>query len=538
MSLYNVVLIVADDLGFSDLGAFGGEIETPNLDRLAMNGVRLTGFHTAPVCAPTRAMLLTGTDNHIAGIGYMGAVPAELQGCPGYEGYLNSAVVTLPEILRDAGYATLMAGKWHLGGNPESRPGRRGFERSFALIPGAANHYDYEIAGDVQNRPAMMRRNSEIYTEDDSHIDRLPPGFYSSDTFTEKLIYFLDSMRREGDSRPFFAYLPFSAPHWPLQAPQESVAKYHGRYDAGPDALRSERLDSLKRKGLIDPSAVAHPVVAQTEPWAAMTDEEKKASARAMETYAGMVDRMDWNIGRLLEWLEKNGQMEKTVVVFLSDNGAEGALLEAAEAFGDRFLQIIAEHYDNTLENIGRPNSFVWYGPRWAQAATAPSRLYKAFTTEGGIRTTAFIHHPDLKGRNGISHEFLTVMDIVPTVLDIAGVAHPGPTYEGRPVAEPLGKSWLHWLAGQADTVHGQDTATGWEMWGRRAIRKGDWKAVFTRQESGSFAWELFDLSRDPGEVSNLAISHPDRLAELVDEWDRYAERVGVRDYIPDVDPV
>lgn len=537
MTAYNILLIVADDLGFSDIGAFGGEIETPNLDRLADEGARLTSFHTAPVCAPTRAMLLTGTDNHIAGVGYMGRVPAELRDLPGYEGYLNASVVTLPEILKEAGYATLMSGKWHLGDNDIARPASRGFEKSFALLPGAANHYDFELSEDVENKPFLMRRNSEIYIENDEYVSKLPENFYSSDTFTDKLIGYLGDLREEGDERPFFAYLPFTAPYWPLQAPEESVEKYRGRYDAGPEALREERLAALKKLDLVAADVEAHPIVGK-KAWEDFSEEEKKISIRAMETYAGMVDRMDWNIGRVLDWLETSGELDRTVVIFLSDNGAEGALLEANPVFGDNLTQVIAEHFDNSLDNIGRGNSFVWYGPIWAQAATAPSRLFKAYTTQGGIRTVAFVRHPGADERNGVAHEFVTAMDITPTVLDIAGVTHPGTNWQGRDVVEPLGKSWLPWLEGEADTVHGPDAVTGWEMWGRRAIRRGDWKAVFTQQPSGAFAWQLYDLSSDPGEVHDLALNEPARLEALLADWADYAARAGVAEYQPPFNPL
>lgn len=537
MTAFNILLIVADDLGFSDLGAFGGEIETPNLDRLAKAGLRLTGFHTAPVCAPTRAMLLTGTDNHVAGVGWMGRVPPELSGLPGYEGHLNASVVSLPELLRDAGYATIMSGKWHLGEAEISRPATRGFERSFALLPGAANHYDLEPPKDLEKKPFIMRSASEIYLEDDKPISGLPEGFYSSDGYADKLLEYLEDLRSSGDTRPFFAYLPFTAPHWPLQAPEESVAKYRGRYDAGPEALRQERLAALRALGLADPAAEAHPVVAETKAWEELSEDEKRISARAMEVYAGMVDRMDWNVGRVLDWLKARGERDKTVVIFLSDNGAEGALLEAKPVFGENFLQVLEEHYDNSLENIGRGDSFVWYGPRWAQAATAPSRLHKAYTTQGGIRTVAFVTHPGAQGRQGIAHEFVTAMDVTPTVLEIAGIAHPGEEYQGRPVRAPFGRSWLPWLEAKAETVHGPDAVTGWEMWGRRAIRRGDWKAVFTQQDSGEFAWSLYDLARDPGEIHDRAAEEPERLAGLIADYQDYAARAGVADHLPPTAP-
>src|SRR5271168_805537 len=283
----NFLVIVADDLGFSDIGAFGGEINTPNLDRLAYSGIRFTDFHSAPACSPTRAMLLTGTDHHIAGIGTMGEVlPPTFKAAPGYEGYLNDRVVALPELLRDAGYLTLMSGKWHLGHTIERSPWARGFERSFALLPAGASHYGAAAGGGFSPVPTL-------YTEDDQFVT-VGDDFYSSDSYTDTLLRYLRE-RDPGDDRPFFAYLPFQAPHWPLQAPDESIATYRGRYDDGPDALRDTRLAALKQLGLCPPDVVPHPVVADSAPeWADMTSDERAFSARAMEVYAAMVDRMDW----------------------------------------------------------------------------------------------------------------------------------------------------------------------------------------------------------------------------------------------------
>jgi len=517
----NFLVIVADDLGFSDLGAFGGEIETPNLDRLAYAGIRLTDFHSAPACSPTRAMLLTGTDHHIAGIGTMLEVAApQFHGAPGYEGYLNDRVVALPELLRDAGYLTLMSGKWHLGATIETSPWARGFERSFALLPAGASHYGGSGARGFSPVPTL-------YTEDDRFVS-VGDDFYSSDSYTDTLLRYLDE-RAPDDDRPFFAYLPFQAPHWPLQAPDESIAKYRGRYDEGPDVLRAERLAALKRLGLCPPDVTPHPVVADGAPeWADMTDEERARSARSMEVYAGMVDRMDYNVGRVIDYLSRSGELDNTVVIFLSDNGAEGAIVEAMPLRGPQIAAQIEKHCDNSLDNLGRPTSFIWYGPRWAQAATAPSRLHKAFTTQGGIRVPGFITWPGFARQGQIGTAFSTVMDIAPTLLELAGTSHPGTAYRGREVAPMRGRSLVGYLSGAADTVHDADTGTGWELFGRRAIRQGNWKALHLPAPYGPGSWQLYDLASDPGEVDDLAAARPDKLAELLALWDRYVEETGV----------
>lgn len=527
----NFLVIVADDLGFSDLGAFGGEIATPNLDALAQAGVRFTDFHTASACSPTRAMLLSGTDHHVAGIGTMAeALPPHLADKPGYEGYLNERVAALPELLHDAGYFTAMAGKWHLGLTLERAPSARGFERSFALLPGAANHYGFEPVGEDDEQPRLMRSTRGLYVEDGLYAENLPEDFYSSDAFADKLIQFLGE-RGADDERPFFAYLPFSAPHWPLQAPADIVEHYRGRYDAGPDALRAERLARQKALGLLDAEVSAHPVVAPTPEWDALSPQEQAFSARTMEVYAAMVERLDWNVGRVIEHLKQTGEFDNTFVLFLSDNGAEGALLEALPIFGPDLQRFIRDYYDNSLDNVGRGNSYVWYGPRWAQAGTAPSRLYKAFTTEGGIRVVAFAHHPALgaTARRGVGHAFATVMDVVPTVLELAGVEHPGTHWRGREIAAVKGRSLLPYLRNEADAVHDDTHVTGWELFGRRAVRQGDWKAVFIPAPAGPGVWQLYDLARDPGETRDLAAVEPARLQTLLAHWETYVEENGVQ---------
>ena len=518
----NVLLIVVDDLGFSDIGAFGSEIETPHLDALAAEGVRLVDFHSAPACSPTRAMLLTGVDHHIAGLGTMvEVIPPDFAGAPGYEGYLNDAVVSLPELLQDAGYRTLISGKWHLGHTLDRAPHARGFERSFALLPGGADHFGGGPLDKIAGKTA-------IYAEDDRWVETLPDGFYSSDSFTDRLIDFLQEGEAAGDERPFFAYLPFSAPHWPLQAPDAEIEKYRGRYAAGPDALRDERLARLKALGLVAQDTTVHPVVADAPEWDALTPEAQAFSARTMEVYAAMVDRIDHNVGRVIAELKASGRYEDTVVIFLSDNGAEGAIVEAMPIIGPVFAKRIAEYCDNSLENLGRPGSYIWYGPRWAQAATAPSRLVKTYTTEGGIRVPAFIRAPGGARAGEISDVFSTVKDIAPTLLELAGAAEPDGVYKGRQVAPISGRSLAPWLRGEAAAVHPPGSATGWELFGRRAIRKGDWKAVYVPDQDGYSQWQLYDLARDRGETQDLAEAHPARLAELLALWDAYVEENGV----------
>ncbi|MGK6354691.1 arylsulfatase [Sphingomonas sp. DT-207] len=509
----NILVIVADDLGYSDLGAFGGEIATPNLDAIARQGVRLTGFHTAPTCSPTRAMLLSGTDNHLAGLGNMAEMLAPNQrGLPGYEGYLPANVVSLPERLRDLGYTTLMSGKWHLGTQPENDPSRRGFDQAFALLQGASNHF----GNDVSSTPGTPGKAT--YRENGKALEVLPGGFYSSDHFATKLIEFLGKADR---SKPFFAYLTFTAPHWPLQAPAADIAKYRGRYDAGFEKLRAERLARQQALGLIPANVTPHPIVLdEGRSWASLSDAEKREQTTLMEIYAAMVDRMDQNVGRVIAHLKATGQYENTIILFLADNGAEGIDLQRSRVPG---MAERLKHADNRLENLGAATSYAAYGPGWAQAATTPSFLYKGFITEGGTRVAAFVSWPGASRQGRIDHAFGTVMDVVPTFVEAAGGEWRGSSYRGRAVQPVRGRSWTDYLFGRSDRVHAPDEAIGSELFGRRAVRQGDWKLV----DLGD-GWKLYDLATDPGETRDLAASHPNRVKALAAAWDDYARQSGV----------
>lgn len=538
----NFLIVVADDLGFSDPGCFGSEIHTPHIDSLASSphGVRLTDFHTASMCSPTRSMLLSGTSNHIAGLGQMEFwgrgrdPPVPWSARPGYEGYLNFRVAALPEVLQDAGYYTCMAGKWHLGLTKERSPWARGFDRSFALLPGGASHYAYDPRR--EDGSLVFKHWASLYFEDDERVDseEFPEDYYSSDYYATKLIQFLREREDEPvkKDKPFFAFLPFTAPHWPLQAPKENVERYKGVYDGGPDQLREKRLKKQKDLGLLPEDVEPHPVVAEGQKeWDDMTPEERPWSAKTMEVFAGMVDRMDENIGRVFKQIKDAGEWDNTFVLFMSDNGAEGSVLEAIPMTGEVIKKSIDREYNNDLENLGNKDSFIWYGPRWAQAATAPSRMHKGYVTEGGIRCPAVLHYPGLQsGLEGgrISTAFATVMDIMPTLLELAGVPQPGPEFRGREVVPIKGKSWASYLTGEIDHVHGPDTSIGWELFFHQAIRKGKWKAVFIPKPKGPEKWQLYDLEKDMGELHDLAEQEPGILDELIKHWLAYVSEFGV----------
>lgn len=524
----NILLIVADDLGWSDLGAFGGNIDTPNLDKLALAGVRFTGFHTAPTCSPTRSMLMSGVDNHEAGLGTMAEMlsPNEA-GHPGYEGYLNDRVASIAELMQQGGYRTLMAGKWHLGLTEERSPAARGFDRSFALLQGLGNHF-----GADQNA-AWAGVEQAKYRQDRKEVP-FPKGAYSTDLFADKLIGFLGEPA--GTQKPFFAYLAFSAPHWPLQAPDVDIAKYRGRFDAGPEALRAARLDRQKKLGLVPASVVAHPLVG-VPAWSSLTPEQRAIEARKMEVYAAMVDRLDRNVGRVIDALRASGQLDNTLILFTADNGPEGNEIAAPKQLTDP-AAIRKLGIDNSLANIGRGNSYVGYGFGWAQAGSAPSWLVKGYTTEGGTRTVTFASGKGVAGKGvlggRISGALLHVTDIAPTMLAEAGLRQPA-TYKGRAILPFEGRDLSQLLAGKADAVRTPDDFTAWELFDGRAIRQGDWKAVYLApggsrylNQRGDGRWHLFDLSKDPGETTDLADREPARLAALTAGWNRYAVAKGV----------
>ena len=378
--------------------------------------------------------------------------------------------------------------------------------------------------------------------EGERFLDRqteIPKDFYSTKSFTDRLLAYLSERNEKEKEKPFFAYLAFTAPHWPLQAPQDVIRKYKGMYDEGPNALRWQRLASLQKLGLVPQGVSPAPVVdMNTRDWDQLTPEERAKSARCMETYAAMVDQIDLHLGRVFDYLRETGELDNTFVAFMSDNGAEGHILEAMPILaGNSVADIIWRYYDNSVDNIGNANSNVWYGPRWACAATAPSRGYKHYTTEGGIRCPCIVRYPPLtksnsqRGEGAVSHSFTTVMDIMPTILDLAGIPHPAPTFHDRSVAPMRGKSCAPLLSDPSSDVHSSDQDfTGWELFGCCAVRHGDWKAVLLPSDKGSGEWELYNLKDDPGETRDLARTEKAMLGKLISHYEVYYQESGMFD--------
>lgn len=504
----NFLVIVADDLGYSDIGAFGGEIRTPNLDKLALAGIRLAGFHTAPTCSPTRSMLLSGTDNHLAGLGTMAEmIRPNQKGKPGYEGYLRNDVATLAERLAAGGYGTLFSGKWHLGLTPEQDPHARGFQRSFALLQGGHNHFGTDVG------------TTATYTEQGKPLTKLPSDFYSSDYFATRLIDFLGE--RPESKQPFFAYLAFTAPHWPLQAHPEDMARYRGRYDAGFDVLRGERLARQRKLGILSADVVPHTPRNRDGSWDSLTADQQRIAARNMEIYAAMVDRLDQNVGRVIEALRASGELDNTVIVFLADNGAEALDIDTT---GAEMLARYTKGADNSFANRGAASSYITYGAGWAQAATAPSWLTKGYQSEGGTRTVAFISGVHIPRRERADEQFLSVADIAPTLLDLAGVNPAQADVAGQAVRPITGHSWLAWLRNPKTQVYTDVDGFGSELFGSRAYRQGNWKLT----DVGDGVWRLFDIAHDPGETRDLSLLEPARREALAGAWLRYSRQVGV----------
>ena len=507
----NIVLIVADDLGFGDIGCYGGDIKTPNIDKLSHRGIKFSSFHTAPMCAPTRAMLLSGNDNHIAGMGSQGNVTDVF----GYEGRLTNRIVTIPALLKQSGYHTYMAGKWHLGKTPESNPHQKGFEHSFVLLEGAGNHYN--------NRSALYNKLSS-YTEDGNPTS-WTEGNYSTDFYTDKLIEYIDSDKR--DNKPFFAFAAYTSPHWPLQVDKKYWKKYKGLYDDGYEKLRERRLISLKKAGIIPKNAISPPSHVRVMPWDSLSKQEQRKEARKMELYAGMVDNLDHNIGRLMKHLKDIGEYKNTLFVFMSDNGA------ANRDFinDDRFTNL-KEYYNDDFDNMGNANSYISYGPQWAEAGSSPFRYYKDFATEGGTNTTMIICGPNVNRKNEIHHGFTSLLDLAPTFYEMANLTYPK-AYQGNKVYPLKGNSLIPFVSGKSNEIHDSTYVFALEHYGNAMLRKGNWKITnFTRPfKIDNFA--LYNLSNDIGEQINLKELEKEKYAELLNEWIKFSDEVKIQTPTP-----
>jgi arylsulfatase A-like enzyme len=490
----NIVIVMVDDMGFSDIGCYGSEIETPNLDRLAANGLRFTQFYNTARCCPTRASLLTGLYAHQAGVGAM--MNDRGPEHPGYRGHLNDRCVTIAEALKPAGYFTAIAGKWHVGDKEkEWWPLQRGFDRFYGVPQGGGFYFRPN-----ENRSVALG-NDVVYSADST----MPEGWYTTDAWTDYGIRFIDDALAQ--AKPFFLYVAHNAPHWPLQAPPEDIAKYKGKYMKGWDKVREERRERLIDMGILDPAWPLTPRDKKAPAWDDVAPEKKEKQDLGMACYAAVVERMDRNVGRLVEALEERGILENTLVMFLSDNGAcaEGGTLVTNKEKGE----------------MGSAESHVRYGLAWANASNTPFRLYKHWVHEGGVATPLIAHWPRVIQNGGtLTDQLGHVIDLMATCCDVAGADYPQ-TYEGRAI-EPLeGKSLLPILRGETREGH---EGIFFEHEGNRAVRQGKWKLV--SKHPGP--WELFDMESDRTEMNNLAEQHPERVKELKALYEAFAARAHV----------
>ncbi len=516
----NIVVLVADDWGFSDLGAFGGEIDTPHLNALADAGLRFSNFHVAASCSPTRSMLLTGVDNHRNGVGNLReAMPTEHVGKPGYQGSLTRNVVTVASLLQDSGYRTYIAGKWNVGSEPYNLPNQRGFDKS--IVQGDTGSDNWEP--NKQYLPHLP----QVYWFEDGQPATMPAEFYSSQYFVDRTIGYINADQRK--DQPFFAYVGFQANHVPVQAPKDLIDKYKGRYKDGWTALRERRLAKQIALGLVPPTT-RMTTMSTTGDWKALPEKERLHMERQMEVYAAMAEAMDVHVGRLVEHLKKTGQYDNTVFLFLSDNGPEGSDYHEAQPW-------LFFNYKQDTETLGAKGTYGIPGPGWASASATPLYTYKFWAGEGGIRTPMLMAGPPVRRANQIENALTHVTDITPTLLEIAQVPQHTGQYKGSPVEALTGMSLLPLLQGTATAVRKPEQTLGYELSGNSALFKGNLKLLRNMPPLDDGVWRLYDLRTDPGETHDLSTQMPEEFAAMQADFAAWAQANQVLDMPPNYSP-
>ncbi len=496
----NIILIMVDDLGYSDIGAYGSEIKTPNLDKLADEGLRLREFYNNSICAPTRASLLTGQYQHKAGVGYFNVN----LGLPAYQGYLNKESLTVAEVLRNNGYSTLMAGKWHVGDDSLYWPNQRGFDHFYGFIGGASNYYDIGSYKEKVPPVELVKDNKKIY---------LKPGQYLTDEIASNAIEFLND--QNNTSKPFFLYLAFNAPHWPLQAPEEDIAKYKGKYDIGWDSVKALRFARQKELGILLPNQSVAQRDSAVPNWNNLSYEEKILWKTKMEVYAAMVDRVDQNIGRVFNKLKELKKDDNTLIVFISDNGAQGGYANTARRKPQR-----------NSGPLGTAGSYGYQEQNWAFVSNTPLNNYKNNMHEGGISAPFIAWFPKRIKAGSIAKGTAHLIDLAPTFYDLASAKYPG-RFNGTTPHALAGKSLVPLLLGKENEV-ARNEPIFWERAGNRAVRYGKWKIVSTYP---AYKWELYDLEKDRGETIDLAAQNPQVVNELSVKYFEWAKKTGVEEY-------
>jgi arylsulfatase len=443
------------------------------------------------------------------------------KGRPGYEGHLNSRVVSVASVLQDAGYHTYMAGKWHLGEEASQWPAAKGFERDFTLLQGGGSNWSDMLYPNPAHPHLTFTRNGKL-------VDKLPENHFSSAAYTDFIIQSIEDHNNDG--KPFFAYLSFQAVHSPFAAPDDWLDRYKGQYDEGYDVLRTKRVARMKEMGLVAKDVTTFPRLPNIPAWNTLSKEQQKLSARKMEIYAAMLANMDYHIGRVLDHLKAVGKLDNTVVIFFSDNGAEAVEFDqlVEKAFSPEAKEWMKKAFDMRPETWGTKGSIVDYGAAWAQVGSVPFRFFKAYVSEGGIRSPLIVAGPSVRHNGDVSQAVLHVTDIVPTLLDFAGATHPS-TKQGSKLAPLRGKSLRPLLAGSTKAARTDKDWLGWEMFGNRAIRQGDWKLVYLlKAAGGTDDWQLYNLRDDPAELRDVSKEHPNKRKALLALWDRYVKENAV----------
>ncbi|MBG86210.1 MAG: arylsulfatase [Verrucomicrobiales bacterium] len=498
----NIVVLFADDMGYSDIGCFGSEIETPNLDGLAANGLRFTHFYNTGRCCPSRASILTGLYSHQADIGHM----AGETGVRGYRDRLSFNAVTLAEVLGSAGYHTIMTGKWHLGWRDEGSPTARGFQHFY----GTRGYIDSYFT--IVPRTEIYLGEELVIPVTDKPINHLHPDqeWYTTDVFTDYAIHFIDEVRKQ-DDKPFFLYLAYNAPHFPLHAKPEDTKKYRGRYRDGWEGFRKNRHERLKELGMLNKS---WPLSALDVPkWETLTEQQRDDMDFKMALFAAIIDRLDQNVGRVVDHLKKIGELDNTLLVFVSDNGGT----KETGLFGIKGDKHTVDNYKDWARVGGWSSS---YGQGWANLSNTPFREYKRENHEGGVSAPFVIHWPKgFKAKGELRHQVAHLIDLMPTFVEVSGAKYPK-SFKGKPIQEMEGRSLVPFL----DSKRTESRTLFWEHEGNRAVREGAWKLVGSRNGP----WELYDASRDRTELNNLASAEPQKFASLKKKWDDWAKRVHV----------
>ncbi len=506
----NILVALFDDVGFTGFGAYGADAATPRIDGLAQSGTLFSRYYTSPFCGPSRAMLMTGLDNHQTGMGTLvETVTPDQRALPGYSMVWDDDQQTIASLLAQAGYQTYVSGKWGIGAKGKNLPDRFGFDRSYVMDSTGGSNYDHSH---------YLPGYPDVSWYEDGEPVRLPEDFYSSRNLVDQMIRYID----EGDAdQPFFGFLSLQAVHIPVQAPVEFIDRYDGVFDSGWDVMREERWQRAIKLGLVPATTTLAPVHEDHRAWDDLSAQEKAEAARAMQVNAGMKEAADFHIGRLLDHLDTTGQLDNTIVVVTSDNGAESGVTSLENPVFDLLLGGVhrLEGYDTSPGNMGLPGSLTAIGPEWASVEASPFNLYKFYSSEGGLRVPLVMAGPGVNV-TGVQDAPVHVADLMPTLLDAAGVAYD---------ADALyGKSILPLLSGASTQTRGADESFGFEVSGNAALYRGNWKLVRTALPRGDFTWRLFDLSVDPGETTDLSAEHPDLFAELRAEYDSYVTEAGV----------